>query len=72
MKDGKDIGVVTSGSFSPSLSVGIGMGYVTSACPVGAAIVLKENDVEIQAIVTEKPFYKNGTAKTLEDVHANA
>lgn len=70
--DGKDIGVVTSGSFSPSLSVGIGMGYVMAACPVGTAIVLKENDVEISAIVTEKPFYKNGTAKNSEEVHANA
>jgi aminomethyltransferase len=72
VRDGKDIGVVTSGSFSPSLSVGIGMGYVTAACPAGTAIVLKENDVEIQAIVTEKPFYKNGTAKKSEEIHANA
>ncbi len=70
-KDGKDIGVVTSGSFSPSLTAGIGMGYVTAACPVGTAVVLKENDVEIQAIVTEKPFYKSGTAKILGDTHAH-
>lgn len=72
LKDGKDIGVVTSGSFSPSLSVGIGMGYTTVACPAGVAITLKENEVEIPAIVSDKPFYKNGTAKKLEDVHANA
>ncbi len=72
VKDGQDVGVVTSGSFSPSLSMGIGMGYVTAACPVGTEIVLKENDLEIQAIVTDKPFYKNGTVKILEDTHANA
>lgn len=72
VKDGRDIGAVTSGSFSPSLSVGIGMGYVAAACPAGTAIVLKDNDVEIRAIVTERPFYKNGTAKIPEDAHANA
>ncbi len=71
MKDGKDIGVVTSGSFSPSLSVGIGMGYVTAACPAGTAIILKENNVEIEAVVTTRPFYKMGTAKTPEVMHAN-
>ena len=71
-KDGQDVGVVTSGSFSPSLSVGIGMGYVTAVYPAGTEIVLKENDVEIPAIVTGKPFYKLGTAKILEDTHASA
>lgn len=65
--EGKDVGVVTSGSFSPSLSCGIGMGYVSTPCPVGTKIVLKENDIEIAATVTERPFYKNGTAKNKKD-----
>lgn len=69
MKDGRDIGVVTSGSFSPSLSCGIGMGYVTADCPVGTQIVLKENDVEIPAAITTRPFYKNGSAKSPEALH---
>lgn len=69
---GKDIGIVTSGTFSPSLSCGIGMGYVNTPCPVGAKITLKENDIDIPAIVTEKPFYKNGTAKKTEGIHANS
>lgn len=63
MVSGHDAGFVTSGSFSPSLSRGIGMGYVTVPCPVGTAILLKDNAVEIPAVVTDKPFYKNGTAK---------
>lgn len=62
---GKEIGIVTSGTFSPSLSCGIGMGYVNKPCPVGTEIALSENDIAIPAIVTEKPFYKNGTAKIL-------
>jgi len=59
----KDIGVVTSGSFSPSLGVGIGMGYVTREVAVGESITLTENAVSIQAKIVNKPFYKNGTAR---------
>ncbi len=68
---GKSIGIVTSGSFSPSLSCGIGMGYVNMSCPIGAEIILKENNVEIPATITKGPFYKNGTAKILEGSHAH-
>jgi aminomethyltransferase len=67
----KEIGIVTSGSFAPSLSCGIGMGYVNTPCPVGTEIVLKENDVEIPAVVTTAPFYKSGGAKISEDSHAH-
>lgn len=69
--NGRDAGVVTSGSFSPSLSCGIGMGYVDLPCAPGSRITLKENDVEIEAAVTEGPFYKKGTAKISEDSHAH-
>jgi aminomethyltransferase len=67
---GTDIGFVTSGSFSPSLSVGIGMGYVDVPCTVGTEIVLKENNIEIPAVVTDKPFYKKATAKLPEGTNA--
>lgn len=69
---GRDIGVVTSGSFSPSLSVGIGMGYVDKPCRAGTDIILKENNVEIEATITTGPFYKKGTAKISEGSHASA
>jgi aminomethyltransferase len=69
---GKDIGVVTSGSFSPSLLCGIGMGYAAADCPAGTNITLKENEVEIPAVVTDKPFYKGGTAKIPEGVNAGS
>jgi aminomethyltransferase len=71
LANGKDAGVVTSGSFSPSLSCGIGMGYADLPCAPGSRITLKENDVEIEATVTEGPFYKKGTAKISEGSHAH-
>lgn len=60
---GEDIGSVTSGSFSPSLGVGIGMGYVGREVKVGELVDLVENSVSINAKVASKPFYKNGSAK---------
>jgi aminomethyltransferase len=67
----KDIGIVTSGSFSPSLSCGIGMGYTDPACAFGSRIMLKSGDVEIAATVTKGPFYKKGTARKSEGLHAH-
>jgi aminomethyltransferase len=64
MKDGKEIGKVTSGSFSPSLSCGIGLGYVDiSYAKSGENILIKGGPIEIEAIITEKPFYKKSSRK---------
>ena len=63
MYQGQDVGGVTSGSFSPSLGVGIGMGYVDREIKLGEEILLCENLLSIPAIVMAKPFYKNGSAK---------
>ncbi len=61
---GKEIGLVTSGSFSPSLGVGIGMGYVSDGhVKPGEKITVKQAGIEINATVTTKPFYKQGTVK---------
>ena len=61
--EAQDAGTVTSGSFSPSLGCGIGMGYVSSEIALGGQILLSEGAVSISAKVTDKPFYKNGSAK---------
>jgi aminomethyltransferase len=53
----QDIGAVTSGSFSPSLEVGIGMGYVSREVAISEEIILKEGIAAISAKVTDKPFY---------------
>lgn len=54
---GRRIGTVTSGSFSPSLSVGIGMGYVDQALASGDRVTVKEGTTEIPVTVVKKPFY---------------
>jgi aminomethyltransferase len=60
----KEIGKVTSGSFSPSLSVGIGMGYTNVLLQEGENIVVKEGATEIKAKIVKKPFYKKGSARS--------
>jgi aminomethyltransferase len=63
-KNGRKIGEVTSGTFSPSLDKGIGLGYV----PVEYSGIGTELDVIIRgkqnrAVVIKPPFYKNFTHK---------
>ncbi len=60
---GKDIGFVTSGTFSPSLSCGIGMGYANESLLKGQDVILKDQNTEISAKVIDKPFYKAGSVK---------
>jgi len=60
--DGEEIGIVTSGSFSPSLSCGVGMGYIEREYnKPGMDITIKNGNTEIEAAVTNKPFYKKGS-----------
>jgi aminomethyltransferase len=57
--DGNHIGIVTSGTMSPSMNIGIGMGYVTtenSAIDNTIFIRIRKNDVP--AKVVKLPFYK--------------
>lgn len=64
ISDNKQIGTVTSGSFSPSLGFGIGMGYVENGYDwIGMKIIVKNEKAEIQAEITDKPFYKTGSAR---------
>jgi aminomethyltransferase len=51
------IGTVTSGSFSPSLSVGIGMGYISGDYKIGMPLAVKDAGVEIQVAIVKQPFY---------------
>lgn len=60
-KGGKAIGHVTSGSFAPSLSCGIGLGYVNiEHARVGEEIMVNG----IEATIADRPFYKEGSART--------
>lgn len=54
------IGVVTSGTMSPSLKKGIGMGYVkTGYTKFGSKIFIKVRNKLLEATVVKLPFYKS-------------
>jgi aminomethyltransferase len=56
--DGNSIGIVTSGTQSPSLQQAIGLGYVkTDLSKTGSEIYIKIRDKLIKAIVVKTPFY---------------
>ena len=55
----KKIGIVTSGTMSPSLGTGIGMGYVpTSFSTTGKQIFIRIRKKAVPATVVKPPFYK--------------
>lgn len=57
--DGNKIGVVTSGTMSPSLNKAIGMGYVkTEFAKTGSEIYISIRNKNIKAQVVKMPFYK--------------
>lgn len=59
-EEGENIGVVTSGTMSPSLKKGIGMGYVKTAhAKLGSQIFIQIRNKAIPATVVKLPFYKD-------------
>jgi aminomethyltransferase len=55
---GTNIGLVTSGTFSPTLKIGIGMGYVPkSLSDIGQNFSIKAKNNELMARVVATPFY---------------
>jgi aminomethyltransferase len=63
---GTIIGIVTSGSFGPSIGRAAALGYVrsASACP-GTRLMIRTaaGNQELPAAVVEKPFYKGSTTR---------
>lgn len=58
-ENGKVIGVVTSGTMSPSLEKGIGLGYVpTEVATPGSKIFIQVRKKSLPATVVKLPFYK--------------
>lgn len=58
-KDGNVIGIVTSGTMSPSLNKGIGLGYVPTAFTgVDSEIFIRIRKNDVAAKVVKLPFYK--------------
>ncbi|MBC7439511.1 MAG: glycine cleavage system aminomethyltransferase GcvT [Flavobacterium sp.] len=59
-KQGKIIGVVTSGTMSPSLNKGIGLGYVTTVnSKIDSEIFIRIRKNDVAAKVIKLPFYKS-------------
>jgi aminomethyltransferase len=58
--NGGVVGQVTSGTFSPSLKKGIGMGYVSLALAnIGNIVSVRVRDKEIPATIVVMPFLQN-------------
>ena len=59
-KDGKPIGIVTSGTQSPTLSIGIGLGYINiENSKVGNKIGILIRKKNCSAHIVKLPFIKN-------------
>lgn len=57
--NGNSIGIVTSGTMSPSLGIGIGMGYVTTEYKkIGTEIYIQIRKKSVPATIVKLPFYK--------------
>jgi aminomethyltransferase len=59
---GREIGKVTSGTFSPSLQRPIGMGYVESAhAAIGTELEIRAGETRLPARIVARPFYTQGS-----------
>jgi aminomethyltransferase len=57
--DGNEIGIVTSGTMSPSTGKAIGLGYVPKDLSApGSEIFIQVRNKNIKAVVVKPPFYK--------------
>jgi glycine cleavage system aminomethyltransferase T len=57
--DGNVVGIVTSGTQSPSMGIAIGMGYVPTALATpDSEIYIRIRNKDIKAKVVKMPFYK--------------
>jgi aminomethyltransferase len=61
--NGSRVGELTSGTLSPSLNVGIGMGYVSAAsAKVGTPLEVEIRGQKFPATIEKKPLYKKSSS----------
>jgi aminomethyltransferase len=61
---GNSIGRITSGSFSPTLSRAIALGYVTLGfSEAGTPVVIRTERDDLSGEITTLPFYRNATGR---------
>lgn len=64
LRDGSEVGNVTSGGYSPTLSVSIGMAYVPPALAVeGTELTVDVRGKPLPVQVVQRPFYKRSSVK---------
>ena len=62
--DNNEVGFVTSGTHSPSLNKGIGLGYINRPyTKSGTNIAIRVRGKDKSAIIVKPPFYKKGTTQ---------
>ncbi len=59
-KDGKEIGKLTSGTYSPMLKKAIAIGYLPAELKIGDDVDVEVRGKMVKAKVCEVPFYKGG------------
>jgi aminomethyltransferase len=62
-KDGRPVGVVTSGTYSPSLDIGIGLCYIEKGILEGTEIELEIRERKVKAVLKKPPFVKGSVKK---------
>jgi aminomethyltransferase len=62
LANGRKVGEITSGTQSPTLGIGVGMGYVEAAsASVGTPIEIEIRGKKFVAIIQKKPILKKGS-----------
>jgi len=65
LAEGRPVGAVTSGTYSPSLERPLGMGYVEKAFAAnGTALEIEAGSSTLPARVTARPFYTRGSHRS--------
>lgn len=63
LPSGENVGVVTSGSFAPSLGHCVALAYVRADVADGENFLIKTSRTELPAKKSSLPFYEGGTAR---------
>ena len=57
----RPLGIITSGTFSPTVKAGIAMAHLSKVdAEIGASVVVDIRGRKVAAQVTALPFYRNG------------
>lgn len=59
-KDGKEVGYITSGSYSPTLGKNLGLALVSMDVAIDDVITVEIRNKDVEAKVVKTPFYKRG------------